>query len=40
MSFLLTSVLAFDSLSPLTMMIFLLLWSVPTLAIGGAVDRF
>jgi cation transport ATPase len=40
MSFLLTMFLAFDSLSPLTMMIFLLLWAVPTLAIGGAVDRF
>jgi hypothetical protein len=32
--------LAFDSRSPLTMMLFLLLWAVPTLAIGGAVDRF
>jgi hypothetical protein len=40
MSFLLTMMLAFDSLSPLTMMLFLLLWAVPTLAIGGAVDRF
>ena len=40
MSFLLTMLLAFDSLSPLTMMLFLLLWAVPTLAIGGAVDRF
>lgn len=40
MSFLLTTLLAFDSLSPVTMLVFLLLWAVPTLAIGGAVDRF
>ena len=40
MAFLLTTLLAFDSLSPLTLLVFLLLWAVPTLAIGGAVDRF
>lgn len=39
-AFLLTGMLAFDSLSPLTMLAFQLLWAVPTLAISGIVDRF
>lgn len=39
-SFLMTCMQAFDSLSPTTMLVFLLLWAVPTLAISGIVDRF
>lgn len=40
LSFYLTWSLAFDSLSPLSMMVFLLLWAVPNLLISGAADQF
>lgn len=40
LTFYLTSVLAFTSLTPLNLLLFLLIWLVPTLAISGAADRF
>ncbi|MCD8189078.1 MAG: hypothetical protein LUD78_02480 [Clostridiales bacterium] len=40
LSFYLTWSLAFASLTPLTMLVFLLLWAVPNLAISGAADQF
>ncbi|MCD7838740.1 MAG: hypothetical protein LUG65_07500 [Clostridiales bacterium] len=40
LSFYLTWSLAFASLTPLTMLGFLLLWAVPNLAISGAADQF
>ena len=40
LTFYLTATLAFTSLTPLNLTVFLLLWLVPTLAISGAVDKF
>lgn len=40
LTFYLTSVLAFTSLTPLNLLLFLVIWLIPTLAISGAVDRF
>lgn len=40
LSFYLTWSLAFASLTPLSMMAFLVIWMIPNLAISGAVDRF
>ncbi len=40
LTFYLTSVMAFTSLTPLNLLLFLVIWLIPTLAISGAVDRF
>lgn len=40
LGFYLTWSMAFASLTPLTMLVFLLIWAVPNLAISGAVDKF
>ena len=40
LAFYLTFALAFDSLTPLSMMAFLLLWAIPTVVISGVIDRF
>lgn len=40
LAFYLTSILAFTSLTPLNMIVFLLIWLIPTLVISGAADRF
>lgn len=40
LAFFLTSVLAFASLTPMNMLVFLVIWLLPTLVNSGGVDRF